>query len=349
MHHLDLTRSERRRLERQLRTAPTVRVYRRTLALLEIADGSPVCTVAQMLRVSREAVYQWLWLYTEARDPAALIDRYGAGRPSFWSDEAQEVLRNALEHSPDELGYMAVNWTVPLLREHLEKQGWSKPSDNTVRRQLHRLDYVWKRSKHVLPDSKLPKVARRKRRIRQKVKDLPPGCAKLFEDETDVLLFPPLRAGWALRGKQAEVPISGDNAQRSIFGTLDIETGRRVLVAREHQCGPDFEVLLRMVRQDYGSRAVAMLLDGDPSHTAHASKELAAQLGIELIWLPPRCPKLNPMDRLWECAKQKVCANRQYRSIDDQAERFIAYLLALSPNEALRKAGILSKNFWLFR
>jgi hypothetical protein len=55
------------------------------------------------------------------------------------------------------------------------------------------------------------------------------------------------------------------------------------------------------------------------------------------------------MDRLWECGKQKVCANRQYRSIDDQAARFITYLLSLSSNEALHKAGVFSKNFWLLR
>jgi transposase len=349
MHLLDLTRSQRRRLERQLKAAPNIRVYRRTLALVEIAEGRPVAEIAGMLRMSREAIYRWVGLYAESPHPAVLIDRYRGGRPTFWSDELQAVLQQALEHSPDEWEYKAVNWTVPLLREHIERVSGRKPSDATVRRQLHRLDYVWKRSRHVLPDSKSARATRRKRLIRQKVKNLPPGCAKLFEDETDILLFPPLRAGWALRGQEAEVPISGENAQRTIFGTIDIETGHRLLVAREHQCAIDFQVILRMIRQDYGDRKVALLLDGDSSHTANESKALAAQLDIELIWLPARCPQLNPMDRLWNCGKQKVCANRQYKSIDDQAKRFIDYLLGLSAHEALRKAGILSGNFWLFR
>ena len=96
-------------------------------------------------------------------------------------------------------------------------------------------------------------------------------------------------------------------------------------------------------------RAVDIRSDGASCHTAHDSKALAAQLGITLIWLPPRCPQLNPLDRLWKCAKQKVCANRQYRSMDEQEDRFTDYLQSLSPQEALRKAGLLSKNFWLFR
>jgi hypothetical protein len=51
---------------------------------------------------------------------------------------------------------------------------------------------------------------------------------KLFADETDLLLFPPLRAEWFLRGKPADVPISGENAKRTVFGVVDVETGELV-------------------------------------------------------------------------------------------------------------------------
>ena len=54
------------------------------------------------------------------------------------------------------------------------------------------------------------------------------------------------------------------------------------------------------------------LLDEDPSHTAHGSKDLAAELGIRLIWLPKRCPELNGMDHLWGHGKDHILANRQY-------------------------------------
>ena len=33
--------------------------------------------------------------------------------------------------------------------------------------------------------------------------------------------------------------------------------------------------------------------------------------------------------------------------IDDQAKRFVTYLQGLSPHQAMRKAGMLSKHFWL--
>jgi hypothetical protein len=259
------------------------------------------------------------------------------------------ILLEALTHSPDELGYLAMNWSIPLLREYIDKEGGRKPSSETVSRQLHSLGYVWKRPRHSLHDSKSPRVLRRLRLLRKKAKALPAGCAKLFEDETDLLLFPPLRAGWFPRGKEAHVRISGANAKRTVFGTIDIKTGRRLFILREGACAVDHQALLRRIREAYGRRRVAVLLDRASRHTADDSKALAADLKIELLWLPSRCLNVNPMDRLWEAGKDKVCANRQHASIDYQAGLFIDYLLSLSPHQALRRAGILSKKFWLLR
>jgi putative transposase len=63
------------------------------------------------------------------------------GSKSRRSEEAEAVLRKALGHSPDELGYLAVNWTVPLLCKHIEKEWGQKPSDLQIRQELRRLNY----------------------------------------------------------------------------------------------------------------------------------------------------------------------------------------------------------------
>jgi hypothetical protein len=176
---------------------------------------------------------------------------------------------------------------------------------------------------------------------------LSPCWVKLFEDETDLLLFPPLRAAWGRRGQPLAVPISGGNARRVVFGALNLATGRRLFLARTRQRSDDFQAFLRVVAHHYRGRAVALLLDEDPSHTARASQELAATLSIRLVWLPKRCPELNGMDHLWGHGKDHVCADRQYADLDAEVDRFIAYLLGLSNRDALRQAGLLSNDFWL--
>ena len=85
---------------------------------------------------------------------------------------------------------------------------------------------------HLLPD---PQRAGKIRRIRQRIKELGPRTVLLFEDETDLLLFPPLRACWARRGESAEVPLCGWNARRVVFGAIAVRTGHRLLLPRRRQ------------------------------------------------------------------------------------------------------------------
>jgi hypothetical protein len=179
------------------------------------------------------------------------------------------------------------------------------------------------------------------------LRQLPARCVKLFEDETDLLRFPPLRAAWGIRGQALAVPLSGFNARRVLFGTVNLTTGHRLFLVRQRQRGEDFRAFLSLLRSHYRGWESALLLDEDPSHTAHDSERLAKRQRIEMIWLPKRCPELNGMDHLWGHGKDHRSANKQYGTIEDQASDFVAYLQGLSNQDALRQAGILSDDFWL--
>jgi hypothetical protein len=169
----------------------------------------------------------------------------------------------------------------------------------------------------------------------------------LAQDETDLLLFPPLRAGWAKRGEPAEVRLGGHNARRGIFGAMNLRTGTRLFVPRQKGRAGDFQAFLAEVRARYRGWHVALLLDEDPSHTAKSSVALAE--GMTLLWLPKRSPQLNPMDTLWGQGKDVISANKQYLPIEEQVDRFLDHLRALSNHEALHTSGVLSHEFWLKR
>lgn len=153
MDTLPMTYWQRRHLERQLHSTRDARVYRRTLAVLEVANGEPVASVARRLRVTLRAVYHWLASYGRDHAPDALADRDRSGRPRLLTPSDQELLRELLSCSPQERGYFAAQWTVPLLREHLTRRTGRPLSDDTLRRELQRLKYTWKRSRYTLdPD-----------------------------------------------------------------------------------------------------------------------------------------------------------------------------------------------------
>ena len=176
---------------------------------------------------------------------------------------------------------------------------------------------------------------------------MPRDAVLLFEDETALRWFPPLRFTWAFRGQQAVVPITGRNAKRVLFGALNPRTGHRLVLRRFRQRQEDFQAFWRYLRQHYPGRPIWLLLDKAPAHDAARSQQLAARLGIVLVWLPKQCSALNAVDHLWKELKRLLAANRQFRTIDEEAEYAEPWFLGLTPRQALRKAGVLSENFWL--
>ena len=83
-------------------------------------------------------------------------------------------------------------------------------------------------------------------------------------------------------------------------------------------------------------QAVLLVAEGRPAG------EVAA-----LLWLPRQCSELNAMDHLWRPLERDLAANRQRPDLDALAARAEAWVLALSAQDTLRKAGLLSKNCWL--
>jgi transposase len=148
-----LTYWQRRHLERQLQSTQQARVYRRTLAVLEVASGQPVASVAARLRVTPRAVYNWLAAYSRDNDPTVLEEGTRSGRPTLFAQSHRDLLEGLLAASPQEHGYPDTTWTVPLLQFHFRQHAHLLASEDTIRRELWRLRYSWKRPRYRLdPD-----------------------------------------------------------------------------------------------------------------------------------------------------------------------------------------------------
>jgi hypothetical protein len=53
------------------------------------------------------------------------------------------------------------------------------------------------------------------------------------------------------------------------------------------------------------------------------------------------------MDHLWRALKEHISANCQFKNSDEYADFAAPRLRSLGDRETLRKAGVLSKHFWL--
>lgn len=69
----------------------------------------------------------------------------------------------------------------------------------------------------------------------------------------------------------------------------------------------------------YPTQRILLVMDNASYHRSRAS--LAAlslfEDRVRVVWLPPRCPLLNPIERYWLHMKTLACANKLYTGLDD--------------------------------
>jgi transposase len=188
---------------------------------------------------------------------------------------------------------------------------------------------------------------RKKRVIRQKIGLFHQKSQILFLDESDFLLFPPLRATWSRRGKSQPVLLTGRNQKSVLFAAFNPKTGRILTAPMPRQTGESFCLFLSLVRGCYRRGKILILLDSDSSHTAAQSLTHSRDLGIELVFLPFRSPHLNPVEHLWRHIKAGVCSNHQFSSIEAEMAAVQKFIHDLPPRSLQVLAGITTPDFWI--
>jgi hypothetical protein len=113
------------------------------------------------------------------------------------------------------------------------------------------------------------------------MKGMPPRAVWLFEDETILRLLPELRRAWALRGQQARIGITGENAKCVLFGALNPRTGHRIVARGPSLRQEHFQGFLRLLRRSYPGRPIWLILDKASCHTTPGSQALARSLAWE--------------------------------------------------------------------
>ena len=166
-------------------------------------------------------------------------------------------------------------------------------------------------------------------------------------DETIITELPPLYQCYGRVGEQVCVPILGTHARRVLHGGLNIRSGELLLLITDEWVQETHQAFLAMIRAHWRGWNLVLFEDRGSPHVAAESRRIAQELHIELRFLPKATPELNAMDHLWRHVRGRALANWPTQSIDAAADGACRYLLEMSRQERLRKAGVLSGNFWL--
>lgn len=148
--------------------------------------------------------------------------------------------------------------------------------------------------------------------------------ALVFQDEVEIHLHPTLARTWAKVGSQPEVPAPGKNEKQVVYGGVDYLTGKITQTIAATKSGVNFLAFLMFLVKAYAGKKICLVCDNGRFHHTQPVREWLAthRHQIEIYWLPPYCPSLNLIERLWGHLKRTVLANVLFRNINDLAEAF---------------------------
>jgi transposase len=143
--------------------------------------------------------------------------------------------------------------------------------------------------------------------------------ALVFQDEVEIHRHPALTRMWAPVGTQPEIPSPGKNEKKVVYGGVDFATSKITYTVADKKCGAEFITFLIALVAAYPARKIRLVCDnGRFHHTQAVQAWLKAHADqITVFWLPPYCPSLNLIERLWGHLKRTVLANVLFQNVEN--------------------------------
>jgi transposase len=107
-----------------------------------------------------------------------------------------------------------------------------------------------------------------------------------------------------------------------VYGAVEPTTGDRFFLELPYLNAEMFQLFVDAFAQAFPDSLNLLLLDNSGAHTAH---KLTIPENVRLVYLPPYCPELNPIERVWRDLKDAL-AWLQFPTPDVQQD-YIATLL----------------------
>jgi hypothetical protein len=238
------------------------------------------------------------------------------------------VVRWLLQKTPRDFGFFRARWSCALLALLLWEEQGLRLSPETIRRGLHRMDFVWRRPRPVV-GLRDPEYEHKIQRIQRLLRELPADETVVFQDEVDVHLNPKIGSCWMPRGEQAEVLTPGDNDKRHIAGSIHWRTGTLLLSAPGPRRNAELFVahLDDLCRRLRGYRIIHVICDNARFHNCRAVRAcLERHRGrVMLHYLPTRAPQSNPIERVWWHLHETITRNHRCQSLQELLDEVYAW------------------------
>ena len=335
-----LSSSERRELEVCVRSQREDHgIARRANAILLLDDGKSCQAIAEFLYLDDDTIRGWYKTYREAGWDALSTDSWKGGQSRMtpaqetelcvWLDE--RFCRSTVE-----------------IRAHIAAQYGVDYSHSGCIKLLARLGYEYRKPKG------LPRVASEEKQAEfialyeRLLNELGADEAVYFADAVHPEYQTKPSYGWVKAGSNPAVTTTAGRGRVNIHGALNLENFDAPFVEPTTVDGVSAAQLLAKIEaRNPLSRIIYVIWDNAAYHKGPDVREFLKRpdCRIRLIQLPPYCPHLNPIERLWAVMHQYVTHNHYYPTQKQFADAVLRFFRETLPNEWETFRDQVSDNF----
>ena len=316
------------------------RIARRANAILLLDDGLSCEQVAKVLYLDDDTVRGWRKLYGERG--IAGLEQFDAGGSSSRLTAAQEetlkaYVAQALPRNTRQIGAF------------IEREfGVVYESRAGLIALLHRLGLEYHKPEVIgrkLDAEKQRAFIRAYEKLRNA---LGADEAVLFLDAVHPTHAARPVGCWAPKEENLAIEQTSGRQRINIHGAIDLETGQTRMIEAETIDAASTIRLLEALEALYPLLAmIHVYLDNARYHHAKLVQAWLAQPGrrIKLHFIPPYCPHLNPIERLWGAMHKHVTHNKCYATSREFAGEILTFLREKVPQNWEQLCDSVTDNF----
>ena len=150
-----------------------------------------------------------------------------------------------------------------------------------------------------------------------------------------------LAYGWIYKGVRKEVPMTGRQYRLNFMGGICLNNHKIVYENAEKIDGNSIKKFLGKLRKYHPDKhKIHVILDNAGYHKSQEVKDYAKALSIELHYLPPYSPNLNPIERLWKIMHEQVSYNKYYEKFSEFSDATLKFFRHIGKKKTLLRARI---------
>ena len=140
----------------------------------------------------------------------------------------------------------------------------------------------------------------------------------MFQDEAGFGRINKPKYCWCLPGFRPTVPCHHIREYRYAYGAIEPLTGDSFFLVMPY-CNTDcMSVYLQKLSETYSNDYILLATDGAAWHTA---KKLNIPDNIELFFIPPATPEMNPIEQIWKEIRKLGFKNEAFATLSKVIDR----------------------------